>query len=327
MPIVLIYPECNNPGDPECLITLIDIILPVTTSTPSTCHLLCDRTDLQQLRAFLTTLSHEPNVGDFEEQIQLTAIRSSMCTWKRTDALTAFAYVDSGNNLRFEIAPGHHTEGLEQEIMDWGIACMRQRNARTGKEQTLDASCRVDDAERLGFLKKFGFEQESIRTLKYSHSLDKPIETFPFPEGFSMRCVTGEDEVEALVSLHRAAFGTDNMTIEERLAIMRALNYAPDLDLIALAPNGELCAFCICGIEEGEKQAGTTDPIGTHQHYQRLGLGKAILSAGLRSIQVRGAVIAKLGTSSENIPMQKLAERMGFVCVSENLWFSKKISR
>jgi mycothiol synthase len=142
-----------------------------------------------------------------------------------------------------------------------------------------------------------------------------------------MRRVTGEDEVEALVSLHRAAFGTDNMAIEERLAIIRAPNYAPDLDLVAIAPNGELCAFCNFEFEEGKKQTGTTDPIGTHQHYQRLGLGRAILSAGLRSIQVRGAVIAKLGTSSENIPMQKLAERVGFFCVSENLWFSKKISR
>jgi ribosomal protein S18 acetylase RimI-like enzyme len=266
-------------------------------------------------------------VGDFEEQIQIPAIRSSMRIWQRRDAMTAFAYVDSGNNLRFEIAPGHHTAGLEQEIMDWGITCMRERNARTGKEQTLDATCRADDEERLDILRKFGFEQESIRTLQYTHSLDKPIEIFPFPAGFSMRCVTGEDEVKALVSLHRAAFGTDNMTIEERLAIMRAPNYTPDLDLVAISPNGELCAFCICGIEEGEKQTGTTDPIGTHQHYQRLGLGKAILSAGLHSIQVRGAVIAKLGTSSENIPMQKLAERVGFVCVSENLWFSKKISR
>jgi hypothetical protein len=209
----------------------------VTTSSTYTYHLLRDRTDLQRLRSFLKTLSHEPNVGDFEEQIQIPAIRSSMCIWQRTDALTAFAYVDSGNNLCFEIAPGHHTEGLKQEIMDWGIACMRERNTNTGKEQTLDATCRVDDAERLGFLKKFGFEQESIRTLKYSLSLDKPIETFPFPAGFSMRHVTSEDEVEALVSLHRATFGTDNMTIEERLAIMRAPNYAPDLDLVAIAPN------------------------------------------------------------------------------------------
>jgi ribosomal protein S18 acetylase RimI-like enzyme len=137
--------------------------------------------------------------------------------------------------------------------------------------------------------------------------------------------VTGENEVEALVSLHRSAFGTENMTVEERLAIMRAPNYVPELDLVVLAPNRELCAFCICRFEEGDDHTGYTDPIGTHLCYKRMGLGKALLSAGLRSIQQRGAIIAKLGTSSENIPMQKLAERVGFVCVSENLWFSKEV--
>ena len=117
------------------------------------------------------------------------------------------------------------------------------------------------------------------------------------------------------------------MTVEERLAIMRAPNYVPDLDLVVTAPNGELCAFCICGFDEDDPQTGYTDPIGTHQRYQRLGLGKAILSAGLHSIQQRGALVAHLGTSSENIPMQKLAERVGFVCVSESLWFSKEVSK
>ena len=42
-------------------------------------------------------------------------------------------------------------------------------------------------------------------------------------------------------------------------------------------------------------------------------------------IKERGATVAQLGTSSQNIPMQKLAERLGFVCVAEKLWFSKAV--
>jgi mycothiol synthase len=190
----------------------------------------------------------------------------------------------------------------------------------------VDACCRAGDVEQLRFLEKFGFVREPIRSLKYSRSLAEPIDEFPFPPGFSVRFVTGESEVEALVALHRAAFGTDNMTVEERLAIMRAPQYIPDLDFVAVAPNDDLSAFCICGLREGDNKIGFTDPIGTHPNYQRLGLGKAIVSAGLRALQERGATVAELGTSSTNIPMQKLAERMGFVCFSESLWFSKKVS-
>jgi mycothiol synthase len=288
--------------------------------------ILGNETEFQRLRTFLKELSHEPNVGDLEEQIQIPDIRSTMRIWQHSNRLTAFAYVDSGNNLRYEIAPGHRTEQLEQEILDWELDCVRQRNARTGQKQTLDASCRADDLDTLSFLNKFGFKPEPIRTLHYSRTLARPTEEFQFPPGFSLRSVTGEDEVTALVSLHRAAFGTNNMTVEERLAIMRAPNYVHDLDLVVTAPNGDLSAFCICSFEEGNKRTGYTDPIGTHSHYQRLGLGKAILSAGLHFLQQRGATIAKLGTSSENIPMQKLAERLSFVCVLQDLWFSKEIS-
>ena len=288
-----------------------------------TSHIFHGETDLQRLRAFLASLSSEPNVGDFEEQIQLAAVQSSTRLWQRADELISFAFVDMGNNLRFAITDGQRSDELENEIVDWGLDCVRQRNTETGEQNTLDASCRADDMIQLAFLEKFGFVREPIRSLEYSRPLEGTIEEISLPPGFSIRSVAGEDEVNALVSLHRAAFGTDNMTVEERLAIMRAPNYAPSLDLVAVAPNGDLSAFCICGFDEDG--TGSTDPIGTHPNYQRLGLGKAIVTEGLRALQNRGAKIAKTGTSSQNVPMQKLAERLGFVCVAESLWFSKAV--
>lgn len=282
--------------------------------------------EVQHLRAFLKGLPYQPRMGDFEEQLQLHEIRSTMRIWRSADKIIAFTYVDSGNNLRFAVSPGHRTDHLEHEILDWGLECMRQRNARLGQERTLDASCDANDLISVAFFKKYGFQPESVRTLEYSISLKEPVSIFPFPTGFSLRCSTGESEVQALVALHRAAFGTENMTIDERLAIMRAPNYVPDLDLVVTAPTGELSAFCICGFEEGDDQRSYTDPVGVHRNYQRLGLGKAILTTGLRYLQQRGAISASLGTSSENIPMQKLAKSVGFICVSENLWFSKAVS-
>ena len=286
-------------------------------------HLFGGEADLQRIRSFLKGLPHITNIGDFEEQVQLPQIRSTMRLWDREDELLAFAYVDGGNNLRFAIADGQRSDQIEKEIVDWGLACVRQRNAETGEVNTLDASCSPDDLTQLAFLEKFGFIREPIRSLDYSRSLTEPIEDHPLPPGFSIRSVTGEDEVDALVSLHRAAFGTDNMTVAERLAIMRAPNYAPSLDLVAVAPNGDLSAFCICGLDEDG--SGFTDPIGTHPNYQRLGLGKAIVSEGLRVLRDHGVKITKTGTSSQNIPMQRLAERLGFVCVAERLWVSKAV--
>jgi ribosomal protein S18 acetylase RimI-like enzyme len=87
-----------------------------------------------------------------------------------------------------------------------------------------------------------------------------------------------------------------------------------------------LTAFCVCGFDDPENQIGYTDPIGTHPSYQRIGLGKALVSAGLIALKNAGANTARLGTSSDNIAMQKLASGLGFICVSEKVWLSKAVS-
>jgi len=115
------------------------------------------------------------------------------------------------------------------------------------------------------------------------------------------------------------------MTKEERIAMMNAPHYRADLDLVVEASNGDLAAFCVCGFYDMGKKSGFTDPIGTSPKYQRLGLGKAIVSFGLNQLKENGAEVVELGTSSENTPMQKLAEMSGFVRVSEKLWFSKSV--
>lgn len=282
--------------------------------------------NIRDLHAFLKGLPHAPNLGALEEQMQIPEIRSIMRLWYDRNEVVAFAYVDIANNLRHAVTPGHPSDSIEQEILNWGLECMRQRNARNGQAQTLDASCPAGDSAAIGFLKKHGFQIESVRTLEYTRLLLSPIEVFPFPPGFFLRCAAGEQEVDALVALHRAAFGTNYMTVEERLAIMRTPGYIPELDLVATAPDGKLCAFCICEVEADDRKSGFTDPIGVLPDYQRRGLGKAILSTGLHALQERGVTTARLGTSSGNIPMQRLAESVGFTCVSENLWFSRSVS-
>jgi mycothiol synthase len=116
------------------------------------------------------------------------------------------------------------------------------------------------------------------------------------------------------------------MTVDYRLAMMNTPQYIQELDLVVVTPNDELAAFCVCGFDDPDKKIGYTDPIGTHPSYQRIGLGKAITSAGLIALKNAGANTVRLGTSSENVAMQKLASVLGFICVSEKLWFSKAIS-
>jgi len=116
------------------------------------------------------------------------------------------------------------------------------------------------------------------------------------------------------------------MTTEKRLAIRNTSEYDPSLDLVAIAPDETVAANCICSVNETNK-VGNTDPIMTHPRFQRLGLARALLLAGLKLLKERGMISAHLGTSGNNVPMRKTAGSVGFRIESKTIWFSKEVHR
>ena len=161
--------------------------------------------------------------------------------------------------------------------------------------------------------------------------LDMPFPAMQLLPGFCIRPVQGLEELEAYVVLHRAAFGTGNMTTAYRQSIMNAPDYLPELDLVAVAPDGTLAAFCVCQIfpddspRAGGQREGWTDPVGTHPDYRGMGLAKALMLTGMGLLSKRGIDTAVLGTSSSNTAMQRLAGSLGFSKVSHTLWYSKSL--
>lgn len=282
--------------------------------------------DIQALRSFIKGQASKSRIVDFEEQISLSTVRATLRIWNEGARILGFAYVDDFSNLWFDTVPEYgDLEELNGEIIEWSVACVRNRKIESGGLRTLDSSCSADDTNRIAILSGHGFRREEIRTLHYSRSLAEQIAHYPLPAGFLIRPMQGRDEVESLIALHQAAFGTANMSIEARLAMMSAPHYSHELDLVAVSPDGELAAFCVCGLEDPAHGLGFTDPIGTHPHYRRMGLAKALVSSGLIALRSMGANTVELGTSSENVAMQCLAHESGFLCVSEKLWFSRVI--
>ena len=285
--------------------------------------------DILLMKALLIRAGEEGALIMFEESMQSEAVQKTIRVWRENNELIAFAYVDDYANLRFTITPEHICTVLENEIVDWGIRCMQIRNQQSHENQTLDASCKSNDLKRIELFMRSGFVKEELHSLDYSRSLTISLPFFPLPAGFIIRSVKGEEEAGALVDLHRAAFGTQEMTVEQRLAIMRTPQYLLDFDLVVETDDSDLAAFCICemGTRSDGKIIGYTDPIGTHPKYQRRGLASALISVELRNLKEKGAIRAESGTSSKNIAMQRLFEKMGFTCSAEHVWFSKNVIR
>ncbi len=282
--------------------------------------------DLEEIRAWQKRLPGPSSLTDFEEVIQLEAVQKRTRLWRQGGDLVALAFVDNFNNLLFEITPEKTNKELEDSIVDWAVACQKVLNQQRQSSDTLDACARADATLHLRVLQEHGFIASTTRSLRYRLSLEVPLKQAPLPAGFAIRPVFGEIEAEALVNLHRAAFGTQAMTIEERLSIMRAPNYRPELDLVATDGRGTLAAFCIGGTEEDENGInGYTDPIGTHPAFQKMGLAKALICQTAQLLKELGATCVLTGTSSENLPMQYLAQAVGFEFYRQDIWFTKRL--
>ena len=161
-----------------------------------------------------------------------------------------------------------------------------------------------------------------IRMRRWLH---QPIADPSIPPGFTLRAVAGESEAPALVDLHHAAFATASETVAERVAWMRSPTYDPRLDLVAVAPDGALAAFCRCSIcaEENTRpgfSAAWIDLIGVHPAYCRQGLGRALLLLALRTMRAIGIAQALLSVGSWNTPAQRLFESCGFVVACRVFW-------
>ncbi len=273
-----------------------------------------------------------PIATDLYEELADTDAQVAARLWENAQGeLVGFAYVNQYQNLVEVFDADEITPDLEAEMVAWVVSAMQRRNQERNYTHPLDAYVLEDDLARQAFLERHGFQRTAETSILLGRSLDQPIPEPHLPPGFAIRPMGGEAEVEAYVALHRAAFDTDNMTVEYRRTIMNAPDYIPELDLVAVAPNGELAAFCVGQIfpddtpRAGGKKEGWTDPVGTHPNYQRLGLAKALLLAGMRALKARGIDMALLGTSSENLAMQHTAEAVGFRNASNTLFYSKTV--
>jgi ribosomal protein S18 acetylase RimI-like enzyme len=301
-----------------------------------------DGSDLQAMIDLLTVArpadrqGQHPSASSLAEMLSVPAHQDGVRLWRDADArLAGYALVDVRYcNVYWEIHPEAAGLGLERDIVAWASQYLPQGRRAWGlstEDLTLDTSCRSDDHERIALLELHGFQALPDRSLHLRRRLAEPIPTPKLPPGFSIRPAAGEQEVDALVELHRAAFDTENLSIDDRLSWMRMPDYDPNLDLVAVAPDGRLAAYCFCGVSQEDnartgRNEGFTDPVATHPDFQKLGLATALLLYGMRLLRDQGVDWAVLSTLNDNIAMQRTAQAVGFQVAWQNQWFSRPLA-
>lgn len=146
-------------------------------------------------------------------------------------------------------------------------------------------------------------------------SLDGPIPTPVLPRGATVRPVNFDEpaEVVARVALHREVWEPSKFNEEGYARLRQAPVYRPDLDLVAVTPEGELAAYCIVWWDPTSR-SGLFEPVGAAVAHRRQGYAKALLLDGLRRLRDLGAERAVVisETAPEREPSRRLYASTGF---------------
>ena len=188
----------------------------------------------------------------------------------------------------------------------------------------VDQHARIIDLEAAGFASQADVGEDSWTKVLMQRSEDTPLTETKLPEGFHIRPLNGETEVEAYVTMHQTTFESKSMTNEWRKRALQQPDYIPTLDLVAVAPDGSLAAFCICWMKSfSGHNYGHVEPLGVHPNYRRLGLGSCLLKEGLKRLTKLGAERTFVETDNYRNAAFKLYERVGFRVYRDVLVYRK----
>lgn len=268
--------------------------------------------------------------------------KRDICLWEDSaGSLIGFAQLlipESGRQvrglLRFSAHPDWRGSGLQTRIIECALARMQQVGRERGVHVELHSRARDDDFARIAWLESHGFTLER-RFLRMARSLEQPIPQSPFPEGFALRESQGDGDADKWTAMFNESFvDTWNhirLTTETRLRWLTDLDYKPELDLVAVAPDRTYAAFCFCNIRSAEnsrteRREGWIELLGTRRGFRRGGLGKAMLLAGLQHLRAHGATTAVLGVDADSPSRAaELYESVGFRTIHSFVRFGRAV--
>lgn len=199
----------------------------------------------------------------------------------------------------------------------WGLPCWLVMTFA-------DRTDRIRNLETAGFTSQADVGEDSWSKVSMARVADMPVPAYTLPAGYTIRSLAGESEVAAYVELHRAVFESRNMTVEWRARTLRRPEYTSDLDLVAVAPDGRLAGFCIGWLSKnGEEVSGQIEPLGVHQDFRQLGLGRALLAEALQRLRRQGARQVYVETDVYRGAALGVYETAGFRVIRDVLVYRK----
>lgn len=236
--------------------------------------------------------------------------------------------------LSFRVHPDARGGNMEAAAIAWGEVRLREVEKQRGKRVKLRSSARADECDRISVLTRCSFKADRY-FFRMARSLSEPLPEPQFPEGFLLRQVSCEQDAETWVEMFNQSFidhwNHHDLTVEEFNYYSAKPDYRNDLDLISVTDDGTFVAFCYCEISQEEndrtgRNEGWIGVLGTRRGFRKIGLGRAMLLAGLHRLKAAGVATAILGVDAENPSgALQLYESVGFHNIRDSISYVKDL--
>lgn len=230
--------------------------------------------------------------------------------------------------LEFEMIVHPRARGslLESEMIAFAEAQLHRRIHHDAMH--IEAICVfMEDVHRRALLDRLGYMGGEMLTRLWI-DLTKPLPAPALPAGFTfLEAMRDSDEyIEKRVEVHVNAFTRSLMTPRMYAQFMRtAPSYDPVLDVVCVAPDGAFVAFALVWWDEVLKW-GDFEPVGTHQTYQRQGIGKAVMLEALRRLKALGATHAHVACHTDHLGTRAFYKACGFQEVTTIYSYKKDVA-
>lgn len=228
--------------------------------------------------------------------------------------IQAFVLIFPARSSGFDllIHPDLRGGELERGLTEWAMqATWALIQAEGAKATAVGIDVTDCDTTRRDILLEQGYTAgEAPYLLSTTRSLAEPIPEPVLPEGFSIRSVAGEHEVEAVAAVHDSAF-TPKWAGGAYLPAMRTPGFDIDRELVVVAPDGRFAAFLIYWLDPISR-SGLFEPVGCHADFRRRGLTRVLMYEGMRRMLTRGMRRAIVNHMADNPAATALYRSVGF---------------
>ena len=243
-----------------------------------------------------------------QPDLEKMKLEEVMFFWEtETGEIAAILNPEGKGQAYLQVHPKYRTPELEEEMIVVAERHLKHPN-REGRQRTL-VFADSKDTLRHEILKRRGYQKvERPETNETIHifPLHNEITEVKTPAVNTIRAmVHGLELLERCYASGLGFHDNDvNAARENRddptwyYHIQNAPLYRRDLDLVAFASDGSIASLCTVWFDDVTRTA-YFEPVATVPKHQRHGLGKAVLTEGLKRLKTMGAKIATVGGCSD----------------------------